>query len=289
MTQIGSKTKAHHHRRLTIGAIVLGAMSLMVSFGAALRAQDSGAMLGTTSGDATMGVAIMAIIAIPVVLWCVWVLIGARPGLGRNAKLAGDGLALILVPILFIGPALAAANTISAGSPHNDQVRQAFLAAIPACRGQTPVVGAGAYGGPNHPLEIVYIPANGATDGTQANVASRAGALAPLPDTMGAVQLVVCIGDQTTTTLQTCNYSMGGTYTRYAQDRDVFVYEAQTGQLLSTKTFEGSHPSDCPETKSVGKDEASGDDVNWDDSQIWDYIGTWLVGPMPSASPTDNP
>jgi hypothetical protein len=288
MTQIKIGAKKHSHRWLTIGAIVLGLFSLLVSWGD-LRASDSVGMIGTTSGDAAMGVWIMAVIAILVCLWCAWVLIGARPGLGRNAKLVGDGLALVLVPLLFIGPALAATNAISASAPHNDQVRQALLAAIPACRGQTPIAGAAAYGGAVHPMEVVYIPANGATDRTQADVAIRAGTLAPVPDTIDAIQLVVCLGDQTTVTLQTCNYSMGGTYTRYAHDRDVFVYEAASGQLLEQKTFEGSHPSDCPDTKAVGKGEASGDDVNWDDSRIWDYIGTWLVGPMPSASPTDNP
>ena len=271
------------HRRLIGGAIVTGILSLMVSTGTMIEAQTEGSLIGSGSEGHVIAVWSMVVLALIVLLFCVRAL--ARPPWQARArgKLVAGGLATCLVVAAIVYPAASAMNVLSSNAPHNDQVRQTLLAAARACAG-TPVEGSAEYTGAAHPLEIIYGPAQGSITDEQASVTTRAGELAAVPDTLDAVQLVACIGDQVETRLGSCSYSLGVTFTRFSYSRDVAVYVARTGQLLNQMTVTGSDPAHCPESKTVGEDAAHGGNVNWDDGHIWEYLATWPSGPVQTPS-----
>ena len=64
------------------------------------------------------------------------------------------------------------------------------------------------------------------------HVMAQAPALGPLPDAVGGVQLVACIGPSSEVTLEVCNYTEGGSWTRMGYTRDVSIYAVQSGQQL---------------------------------------------------------
>ena len=172
-------------------------------------------------------------------------------------------------------------------APHNDRLRQVVLTIVPACKGQTPIAGAAAYTGSQHPMVVIDIRAGGKIEHDQGDMTSHSTMLGSLPETVGEVQLVACIGERNTVVLDVCSYTMGGTYTRHAYKRPVSIYNAQSGQLLDQKIFEGSTPSDCPTEKDVNDSGNYGGDVGWDDNRIWGYLQTWVNGTGQPGGSTD--
>jgi hypothetical protein len=290
MTQAeGTKKKTGCWGCLAALAFILAVpLSLLVSLGSAVDAQKPVSTLDTTTDGVLVTIWGMAAFAVVVTLAGIISRIRARPVTSRLGRPLGGGLAAILVVAMTIGAAGYASNVVNSNGPHNDRVRQAFTASVPACKGGAPVVGAATYVGSDHPFVVVYAP-DASPGGTQAEVAAKAAALGPLPDAVSAVQLVICIETDREVTIQVCDYTLGDTYTRYGHERDVSVYAARSGQLLERKTFSGSRPDACPQYKSANQNDTHGGNIGWDDTHIWGYIGAWLSGPMPSASPTDNP
>lgn len=305
MTKSVSPRKSRPRRGtfVAIGAGCLLALSLLVSVAYGAGAADPSLMASVTTSDSLTTIWTLAVGAVALTLLWVWGRIWgkawavsearrAAPHAGPGLKLAQSGLAAVLVAAVAIGPAAWAASAVSANAPQNDQWRQVILAAAPACKGQTPVAGTHGYEGDTHPVEVISASTStgGAWTGEQADVSVRAGDLGPLPGTLDSVQLVACIGERTETVVETCDYSPSGTYTRYRYSRSVSIYSARTGQLLGGKTLAGSEAGECPKLLMInGAREEHGDDVNWDDSGIWDYVKTWVSGPVKSPGPTDSP
>jgi hypothetical protein len=197
-----------------------------------------------------------------------------------KARLLAAGVAACLVLVTVTGSALSSASDLHANqNPGVDQASRAVSQAAPACKGQTPVLGAADYAGDVHPIEVVNASDGGTWTETQRGWALGALNLGPVPQEIATVQLVACIGDNKPIVLQTCSYSLGGTFTRYGYQLDVSIYAARTGQALGTRTFTGTPPDQCPETKETGKDESYGDKVGPLDQEIWDYLKTWVSGP----------
>jgi hypothetical protein len=284
----GASARIFHRRRWVLLAVIPVLLSVMVSLGYGDASTQPGSPLGTSSTDHLIAIWLVALVATVLAAFAAWTLIRRRPGAGRRSKVAIAALTSCLIVAVVVGPAVWAANALSTNAPHNDQVRAAMLAAARLCHDGTAIAAAHPYDGASHAIEIVAATADGSEADEQADVMVRAATLAPVPDRADLVQLVGCIGQSSRVTLQVCHYTAGGTYTRYGFARDVSIYAAATAELLDRQTFSGSTPDACPETKTVGDDEAEGWEIGWDDAQIWDYLGPWMNGPVRTASPSDG-
>ena len=290
MTATPVRTVAPHRSGgLTLlGVVVPLLVAWAASGGFVDEAQTPGATSGTSSASiaAIWGVDIAALVIALLCLWSyVWRVRATSP---RATKLASSTLLTVLVVALTLGPAAIAANVVGANGPHNDQVLQTLLAVAPACEGQA-ISGAAPNDGTAHPLVAIALPVSTSISDDQASVLAQAPALGPLPDAVGGVQLVACIGPSTEVTLEVCNYTEGGSWTRMGYTRDVSIYAVQSGQQLDQRTFAGSEPDACPDEKAVGQDVVTGDEVGLDDAHIWAYVATWAHGSGETTAPTDQP
>lgn len=69
-----------------------------------------------------------------------------------------------------------------------------------------------------------------------------------VPEAVDSLQLVAYLGDEERYALQTCDYYGGPPITRYQFVRQVDIYQAKTGALLTSFEIRGSEPDRCPQT-----------------------------------------
>jgi RNA polymerase subunit RPABC4/transcription elongation factor Spt4 len=180
-----------------------------------------------------------------------------------RTKLLEMAVALLVVMVVLVGPAVWATNAISA-APDYSQEKQVVIQATPACTGH-PIAGTHAYSGQSHPIVVIDTWSQAVDKGEQNDVSSHARDVGLLPNKLDSVQLVACIGPLKSALVETC--------TAYWPSREVSIYQADTAILLGSKTFAGSDTDPC-----------SGDEISWSDSRIWVYIQTWVSGPVKSPA-----
>jgi Double zinc ribbon len=260
---------------LIAGVFVPGLFSLLIGLGTQSAANDPvGMWKYKPDADAT-GVWAVAIVALAVTLPCVWLLLRDLLYAKPMKTLAQTCLVACLVVPAVIGPAVRANGAVQASAPYRNRVLQTLEHLAPACKGPTAIAGTHEYAGANHPVEVVYAPSGGGTSGEQAGVLGRAASLAPLPEATDSIQLIACIGARTAVQVGRCSYTNGvSDVLVYIYKRDVDIYLASTGVLLTSTNFSGTE-ADCPETKMGGVGQDSnlyGGDVDWGDGRIWDFI-----------------
>jgi hypothetical protein len=204
----------------------------------------------------------------------VWIWVAAESvifvGLLASANITRKILAIVVALVIVVTPAAAATVHLQSTAGYRAMVRDQAAALAPACTG-SPIARAASYGGDAPHLLAVLDGSGGAGDWT-----SHAIDLGWQKTTGEPVQLVVCLGSESRTSVQVCDYSAGGHATRWRFDRVVVVVEASTGRELGRQSFQGSNPEMCPYQKSAGSDEdVNGGQVGWDIAAIWNYIHSW--------------
>lgn len=82
-------------------------------------------------------------------------------------------------------------------------------------------------------------------------------------------ELVLFVDEQERVLMQTCQYQLGGTWTRYEYEMKVDLFSAKTGELVASVTVVGEPPDPCPEIKETGHGESIGERVVIEDLQLW--------------------
>jgi hypothetical protein len=280
---------------VVLGAFILLPLSWLLSLVCVVMANDPGFMNTITTGGALgaiWGVAIAG--AVLAFLWAaayIWRKHWAEsskepfsPARSRPVQLGQAALAALIIGAVTLLPAAWSAGVVSSYAPQNDAVTTVITTVAPFCNmshGETkaPIAGTAPYAGLSHAMAVIATDAYGSTRGEQRDVSAHAEKIESLPDSLSSVQLMACVGGQVTSTIEICNYSRGGTYTRYSHFRDVWIFAAQSGFLIGHQTFNGSEPGPCPESQTVGKGSTTGSDVGIDDSRIWDFVKGYLSGP----------
>jgi hypothetical protein len=98
-------------------------------------------------------------------------------------------------------------------------------------------------------------------------------------------ELVACIGDEETFTIETCKYTGGPPITRYQHRRVVYIVNAKTGEEIGHEVLFGSVPEACPYTTLKDKTSISGTVVALSEIQNWlaEYVDS---SPIAVQTPT---
>jgi hypothetical protein len=89
-----------------------------------------------------------------------------------------------------------------------------------------------------------------------------------LPTSLINTELVLCLDDQQSVTIDTCEYTGNQTFTRIQSTRKASLVALRTGAVLATTTFFGGLPADCPyqisgSRSDTGPDVEEGTIVDW--------------------------
>ena len=88
------------------------------------------------------------------------------------------------------------------------------------------------------------------------------------PATGEEPQVVACVEEQQDE-ISTCTYTGGSSLVRYQRQLTIELREARTADLLAERTFEGSAPRQCPNSKSADLRSITGDAVPLDTILPW--------------------
>jgi hypothetical protein len=90
-----------------------------------------------------------------------------------------------------------------------------------------------------------------------------------IPEDISKTELVVCIGEEEDTTIETCNYRGGPPITRYQKLLHAYIISAQTGEEIERAGFYGPMPEDCPYATASKETRIDGGDVMPSQIQTW--------------------
>jgi hypothetical protein len=76
-----------------------------------------------------------------------------------------------------------------------------------------------------------------------------------LPESVSNTELVACFSEAQKIGVGTCTYDDGTSLERYMQRVDIFLYAAQTGDLIEIITLDGPRPTSCSEKKVAGAEQ----------------------------------
>jgi hypothetical protein len=80
-------------------------------------------------------------------------------------------------------------------------------------------------------------------------------------------ELVVTVEEEAVV-IETCQYQMGGSWTRYQYHMEVLLFSARTGELVANETLLGGLPDPCPELKTLGHKESFGTQVSFESLEL---------------------
>lgn len=81
-------------------------------------------------------------------------------------------------------------------------------------------------------------------------------------------ELVVTVEEEAVV-IETCQYVMGGSFTRYQYHMEVLLFSARTGELVANETLLGGLPDPCPEMKELGHLKSYGAHVSFESLKPW--------------------
>lgn len=67
-----------------------------------------------------------------------------------------------------------------------------------------------------------------------------------LPDPAQEIELVLCLGDEVRTTINTCQYTGNHSWARIELSRKATLVTVRDAQVIAEKTFRGGEPANCP-------------------------------------------
>jgi len=91
------------------------------------------------------------------------------------------------------------------------------------------------------------------------------------PAILSELDLVLCLGDEYSEKIESCDYSDGTVKSRYQFKRDLLLVAPLTGETISSVTLAGSMPKECPS----GINQGNSDDIKGSKPTFFD-INSWL-------------
>lgn len=105
--------------------------------------------------------------------------------------------------------------------------------------------------------------------GTELNIPSEW-----LPPSFSKTELVACIS-KSNSVVQLCNYTNGGTFTRYKRRCSINLHAAKTGELIASTILYGGEPGPCPGTLIGMSSWVYGSAIS--DSRIINWLSQYVV------------